>query len=182
MKNHTIILEEINKVLDSVNENDIDAFINYILKSRNIVTCGAGRVGYSIRGFCMRLGHFGFKANHIGDTCVPSIGKGDLFLVASGSGETQTIFDLTQIAKSNGANVFLITGNKNSRIAKLADVLLLLEAPSKTKEIKGFKSLQPMTTLNEQCLGILLDTVVLEIMKKTGESHETMWKRHSNLE
>jgi D-arabinose 5-phosphate isomerase GutQ len=39
-----------------------------------------------------------------------------------------------------------------------------------------------MTTLNEQCLGIFFDALVLQLMKKMGETHVTMLERHSNLE
>jgi hypothetical protein len=39
-----------------------------------------------------------------------------------------------------------------------------------------------MTTLNEQCLWLFFDAMVLEIMQKTWETHDTMWARHSNLE
>jgi D-arabinose 5-phosphate isomerase GutQ len=39
-----------------------------------------------------------------------------------------------------------------------------------------------MTTLNEQCLGIFFDAVVLLLMEKMNETHDTMWARHSNLE
>jgi len=179
---HKSILNEIDKVISKVNEQEINNLIIEILKTNKIVTVGAGRVGMAIKGFCMRLGHFGKNAYHIGDTTFPAIGKGDLLIVASGSGETQTIFDLVSIAKNNKATIFLITGNISSRMAKISDFILKLEAPSKTKEIEGFKSIQPMTTLNEQCLGILFDTIVLDIMARTGETHDTMWNRHSNLE
>jgi len=43
-------------------------------------------------------------------------------------------------------------------------------------------SVQPMTTLNEQCLGIFFDAVVLQMMRQMDETHDTMWARHSNLE
>jgi 6-phospho-3-hexuloisomerase len=130
----------------------------------------------------MRLGHLGLRAYTVGDSTVPSIGTGDLFLVASGSGETQTIYDLVVRAKENGAAIALVTGNPGSRMGKLADVIVVLKAPSKTKPIDGFQSVQPMTTLNEQCLGIFFDALVLCLMEVMGETHDTMWKRHSNLE
>lgn len=183
MKNYTQeILQEISVVLDKVSHEEIRELIHLISNSNTIVTCGAGKVGMAIKGFCMRLSHFGYKSFHIGDTTLPSIGEGDLFIVASGSGETQTIFDLTIIAKSNNAKVFAITSNLQSRIGSLADAVLLLNAPSKTKKVDGFSSIQPMTTLNEQCLTILFDSIVLNIMDITGETHDTMWSRHSNLE
>ena len=64
----------------------------------------------------------------------------------------------------------------------MANLIVKLEAPSKTKMVNDFVSLQPMTSLNEQCLAILFDAIVLKIMDRIGESHESMWKRHSNLE
>jgi 6-phospho-3-hexuloisomerase len=183
MKNYTKeILNEISNVLKSTNQDEVKNLIDTIINSNTIITCGAGKVGMAIRGFCMRLGHFGFKAYHIGDATLPSIGIGDLLIVASGSGETQTIYDLTSIAKKNGAKVFVVTSNAESRIGLLSDATLILNAPSKTKNVDGLTSIQPMTTLNEQCLTILFDSIVLNIMDITGETHETMWNRHSNLE
>jgi len=176
------ILGEITKVLDQVNQSEVDQLISEISKAGKIVVCGAGRVGYAVRGFGMRLGHMGFNAYALGDTTVPSIAEGDLLIVASGSGETQTIFDLVSIAKKNQARIAAVTGNSDSRIGKLADSVVKVTAPSKTKAVEGIVSIQPMTTLNEQCLGLFFDAVVLLIMEKMNESHDTMWARHSNLE
>jgi 6-phospho-3-hexuloisomerase len=176
------ILGEITKVLDQVNQSEVDQLISEISKAGKIVVCGAGRVGYAVRGFGMRLGHMGFNAYALGDTTVPSIAEGDLLIVASGSGETQTIFDLVSIAKKNQARIAAVTGNPDSRIGKLADSVVKVTAPSKTKAVEGIVSIQPMTTLNEQCLGLFFDAVVLLIMEKMNESHDTMWARHSNLE
>ena len=176
------ILKEIDSVLSKIDDQEIQQFINMINNSNTIVTLGAGRVGMAIKGFAMRLGHLGFKAYHIGDTTLPSIGEGDLLIVASGSGETQSVFDLVEIAKKNGASITLITGNKDSRIAKLSNNSVIMKAPSKVKKVDGLISIQPMTTLNEQCLNILFDSIVLEIMSDKNETHDTMWNRHSNLE
>ena len=176
------ILTEISTVLSKVDDTQVDLMIGQILKANKIVVCGAGRVGMAIRGFGMRLGHFGLNAFTLGDSTVPGIAEGDLLIVASGSGETQTIFDLVSIASKNKCNIVAVTGNAESRIAKLANVIVKITAPSKTKPVENFISVQPMTTLNEQCLGLFFDAVCLKIMDKTGESHDTMWARHSNLE
>lgn len=176
------ILSEMSLVLSSVDEGQVLELRDEILKAKKVVVCGAGRVGMAIRGFGMRLGHLGLSAYTLGDSVVPGIGKGDLLLVASGSGETQTIFDLVEIGKKNGAKVGLVTGNPESRMGKLADVVVQIKAPSKTKAVEGLISIQPMTTLNEQSLGIFFDALVLELMEKMGETHDSMWARHSNLE
>lgn len=181
-KNVESILGEIRVVFEPLDENQVATLRDEILKANKIVVCGAGRVGMAIRGFGMRLGHLGLQAFTLGDSTVPGIGAGDLLLVASGSGETQTIFDLVEIGKKNGARIGLVTGNPDSRMGKLADAMVKITAPSKTKAVEGFVSIQPMTTLNEQCLGIFFDGLVLELMEKMGETHDSMWARHSNLE
>lgn len=181
-ENVQAILKEIQTVFEKLNEDQINQWEEEIRGAKTIVVAGAGRVGMAIRGFGMRLGHLGFHAFTLGDSTVPSIGSGDLFLVSSGSGETQTIYDLVVIAKKNGARVALVTGNPASRMGQLADAIVHLEAPSKTKTVEGLVSAQPMTTLNEQCLGIFFDAVVLKLMEGMNETHETMWQRHSNLE
>jgi 6-phospho-3-hexuloisomerase len=177
-----LILSEIQTVLQKIDNEEVEQMKNEICSARKIVVCGAGRVGYAIRGFGMRLGHLGLNAYTLGDSTVPSISEGDLLLVASGSGETQTIYDLVAIASKNNARIVAVTGNPNSRIAKLANQVVVLDAPSKTKQVEGFISLQPMTSLNEQCLGLFFDGVALELMDKLSETHNTMWERHSNLE
>lgn len=182
IKNIELILKEISLVLADIDENQVELLSDEILKANKIVVCGAGRVGMAVRGFGMRLGHLGLRAYSIGDSTVPSIKSGDLFLIGSGSGETQTIFDLVKLAKKDKARVALITGNPESRMGKIADVIIQIKAPSKTKPIEKFLSIQPMTTLNEQCLGIFFDALVLKLMEKMSETNETMWERHSNLE
>jgi len=181
-KNLKKILAEIDAVLSKTEEKEVLILMEELIKAKTIIAVGAGRVGMAARGFAMRLGHLGFKAFTLGDSTVPSLGKNDLLLVCSGSGETQTIFDLAAIAKNNGSKIALITGNKKSRIGKLSNVIVEIKAPSKTKSIKGFNSIQPMTALNEQCLNIFFDTVVLLLMRRLNENHKTMWRRHSNLE
>ena len=176
------ILSEIQIVLAKVDDQQVDQLITEILNSKKIVVCGAGRVGMAIRGFGMRLGHLGLNAYTLGDSTVPGISKDDLLIVASGSGETQTIFDLVAIASKNNCRIATITGNIESRIGKLSHTVVKITAPSKTKAVENFISIQPMTTLNEQCLGLFFDAVCLKLMDRMEETHDSMWARHSNLE
>ena len=101
--------------------------------------------------------------------------------MASGSGNTQTIYDIAAQAFKNETPILLITNDAESRIGQISSNILVLPN-SCNKESMNRKSQQPMTTLNEQSLALLLDILVLEIMEATGETHETMWPRHSDLE
>jgi len=176
------IIKEISTVLDTVKNEEIELLADQILNSKKIVVCGAGRVGMAIRGFGMRLGHLGLNAFTLGDSTVPSIAEGDLMIVASGSGETQTIYDIAALSKKNNAKLAIVTGRPESRMGQIADIIVTVKAPSKVSAVDGFKSIQPMTTLNEQSLSILFDAVVLVLMKKMNQTHDDMWARHSNLE
>lgn len=182
LRNTESILKELQDVFKMSDFSGEKEFLDCILGAEKIVLAGAGRVGYATRGFAMRLKHLGLDAYMLGDATVPHIGQGDLLIVSSGSGETQTIYDLVCIAKNNGSRVALVTGNPESRMGKVADVILQLKAPSKTRPVDNLKSVQPMTTLNEQALGIMYDALVLDLMEIMNETHDTMWKRHSDLE
>ena len=174
------VLSEITYTLEAIEEESLLHLISMIDCANTIVVCGAGRVGLAVRGFGMRLGHLGYRAYTLGDSVVPHIKEGDLLIVASGSGETQTIYDVVKNAKGNGAKGALISGRVGSRIYRLSDHLVLMKSPSKISSERT--SIQPMTTLNEQCVQILFDLVVLMIMERTNQTHEDMWTRHSNLE
>lgn len=177
-----VILKEIEAVLSQVSEKESAALLTSILKAKRVVTVGAGRVGLATKGFAMRLGHLGFAAYALGDMSVPSLGvTGDVVLIASGSGETPSIAFLAETAKESGATVILLTGNPHSRMGTIADLVVRIPAPNKASKGK-LSSVQPMTTLNEQCLQIFFDTLVLALMKELHETSETMRARHTNLE
>jgi 6-phospho-3-hexuloisomerase len=180
--NVNLVVSEIKQVLSDISQKEVNELVKAIIEADKIVVCGAGRVGMAARSFGMRLAHLGLRAFSLGDSNLVKVGEGDLLIACSGSGETITIADVVSIAKSNGVKIVLITGNPDSSMGKLSDIILQLKAPSKVKPIEGLKSIQPMTTLNEQSLMILLDLVVLELMESLGEDHDTMWARHSILE
>lgn len=181
-KNIKKILDEINKVLSEIDEEETKKLKDEILKAKKIITIGAGRVGLSAKGFAMRLGHLGLQSFTTADTTIPAIGEKDLLIVCSGSGETQAVYDLALIGKNHGVRICAITAKPKSRIGKIANIIINLKSPTKTDKNPKVQSIQPMTTLNEQCLMIFFDCLVLELMKKLGETEETMWQRHSNLE
>lgn len=176
------ILSEINSVLADVSEEQIESSTKEILAANKIVVHGAGRVGMAIRGFGMRLGHLGFSAHTLGDSTVPGIKDGDLLVVASGSGETKTVAEIAELAHKNRARLLVFTSRVDSRIARVADCVVRVPAPSKHASGTGVTSVQPMTTLNEQCLAIAFDSIVLLLMEKTKQTADDMWMRHSNLE
>ena len=175
------ILSEVAGVLQEVDLAEVRALAEGLVSARRIVVFGAGRMGLAGRGFAMRLAHLGLHSHFLGDATVPSISDGDVFLVASGSGETRSVVLMCEIARKNGAQVFAICGRRDSSVAKLASIFTFLPAPNKLAgAIKS--SSQPLTSLNEQCCWLLFDIVVRHLMVRLEQSSDDMWARHSNLE
>ena len=182
LNEYKLILDEIEKVLKASNYSQSDEFIKSILNANKIVVFGAGRVGFAMKGFSMRLNHLGLESFFLGDVNVPNTGDGDLLIVGSGSGNTISVTDMVLLAKKNKLKVVSITANVNSIIAKESDQIIVLNCQTKEDEHMQRASKQPMTTLFEQSLSIVLDSFVLKLMTTKKETHFSMLERHNNLE
>ncbi|PIO99324.1 3-hexulose-6-phosphate isomerase [uncultured Pleomorphomonas sp.] len=177
------ILEELRAVLSKVSPDEVSAFAGDLLAARRIFVAGAGRSGLAGRAFAMRLMHFGLDAFVIGEIATPAYSGDDLLVVCSGSGETGSLVSIADKARRIGGKIALVTIVPDSTIGKLADRRLVLPAPSpKAKAGDGVRSIQPMGSLFEQALLLLLDAVILELMARRGATSDGMFTRHANLE
>jgi 6-phospho-3-hexuloisomerase len=177
------VLAEISMVLQTIDEASVQRFIKAILAANRIVTYGAGRMGILSSTFAMRLMHLGFQSHVLREPTTPAIGQGDLLILSSGSGETQTVYDVAVLAKNQGVQIALMTVRPVSRLRQLADVVVEFSALQNSADDDAeFRSIQPMTTLTEQSLLLFLDIVVLKLMKVTQQTTEDLWRRHCNLE
>jgi 6-phospho-3-hexuloisomerase len=175
------ILGEISRAQEQIQEHQVRQLIEALLQARRTVVFGVGRMGLMSRAFVMRLAHLGLEAYMLGDCSTPAVGAGDLVLLNSGSGETQTVVDVAKLAKASGARLAAVTTRPSSTVGQLADVSVHLPGSSKA-DMSDHPSVQPMTTLNEQNLLVLLDSIVLLMMEATSQTAEDLWERHCNLE
>ncbi|MBM3264606.1 MAG: 6-phospho-3-hexuloisomerase [candidate division Zixibacteria bacterium] len=178
-----IILEELFRVFDRIDSDRWAAFARAIRQARRIFVAGAGRSGLMMRAFAMRLMHLGFPVYVVGDTTTPGIQAGDLLLIGSGSGKTPSLVGYADRAKTQGAKIGLITARSDTALAHTADFALALGAPTpKAPKSDEVSSAQPMGALFEQSLLIALEALVMLLMEETGQTSETMFARHANLE
>lgn len=176
------ITEELRKVLAQIKEEEIERFIEEILKARRIFLYGLGRALLMTKAFAMRLVHLGFNAHVIGDVTIPNVKQKDLLIICSGSGETDTTFLLATKAKKMGGEIVCATAHPHSRIGKLSNITISIPAQTKVEGKGEISSIQPMATLYEQSLLLFLDLIVILLMERMGETSESMWERHFNLE
>ena len=179
----TQILQELEKTLSNIDNEQTDALLNMLLEAEKIFVAGAGRSGFMIKAFAMRLMHMGCEVYVVGETITPSLSSNDVLIVASGSGATESLVAMARKAKMIGARLALLTIDQSSPIGKLADIVLVIPAPSpKVQRAMQFTSIQPMGSLFEQSLLLLLDTVVLMLMERQETTSAVMFTRHANLE
>ncbi len=177
------VLCELNKTLKNIPNDSADKFTELVNNADEVFCTGAGRSGFQIKGFAMRLMHMGKHSYVVGETITPNIKNDGLLVICSGSGETKSLINHAQKAKEAGAKIALITIIPDSSIGKMADIIINIMAPSpKAAKTIDIKSIQPMGTLFEQSAGIFLDTVILLLMQSKAIDSDTMFGRHANME
>ncbi len=180
MKTIKTIMQEIDQVMTLVNENELEEALPLFQKKKRIFVIGAGRSGFQAKGFAMRLMHIGYTDYVMGETITPSIQKGDTWVAISGSGTTKGVVADTEAAKKMGLDIVVLTSDKNSPLAKLADKRIIV--PGATKTGKGLQSVQLLSSLFDQTVHITLDALTLKLAHRDNTSNEDARHAHVNVE
>jgi len=172
------IIEKISGVLAATDPTYDEKLTRMLDEASRIFVAGAGRSGLVTRFFAMRLMHGGYDAYVVGEIVTPSIRKGDLFIVISGSGETETMIAFTKRAKEQGAKIVLISTKSNSTIGDMADFVCQIGTAEQYGKVVGM----PMGTTFELSTLIFLEATIAHIIHEKGIPEEEMRTRHANLE
>jgi 6-phospho-3-hexuloisomerase len=179
--NQTLILTELERTLAAISEAEIDAAQRTILTANRLFVTGAGRSGLALKMAAMRLMHLGLVVHVVGEVTAPAIGPDDLLLVASGSGTTAGAVHAAEVALKAGAQVLVLTTAPASKLAGLAQQVIVIPAAAK-QDHGGMKSEQYAGALFEQSVLLVMDAMFQGMWHQRGESAEQLWKRHANLE
>ncbi len=161
----------------------VEELIRAIEDAKNIFVMGAGRSGFIAKSFAMRLMHLGYRVYVVGETVTPRIGKDDVLISISGSGETTSVVNISKKAKEQiGSKLVAITHNQNSTLAKMSDVVVLLKAKAKTQRDDELAKIAPLGTMFELTAMIFLDGLVAELMNLKSLTEKDLEERHAVLE
>ncbi len=177
----TAILEELKRTLLALSEGQIHAAVQLLLSARRVFFVGAGRSRLVLEMAAMRMMHLGLTVYVAGEVVTPAIERGDLLVVASGSGTTAGPVRAAQVAKGVGAEVLAITTAPASELGTLASAVLTIPAAVKHGD-RGALSIQYAGALFEQTVLMLMDTMFHQMWQMRSQSAEELWKRHANLE
>jgi 6-phospho-3-hexuloisomerase len=173
-----LIVDKIAGILEATDESYSEKLTKMLDDASRIFISGAGRSKLVGNFFAMRLMHGGYDVSVVGEIVTPSIKKGDLLVIISGSGETEQLIAFTKRAKEIGAKIILISAKSDSTIGDLADGVFQIGRSEQYGKVKGM----PMGTVFELSTLFFLEATVSHMIHEKGIEEEIMRERHANLE
>jgi 6-phospho-3-hexuloisomerase len=174
-------LEEVTAILAQTTDESAERLVTAVVAAPRIFVMALGRSGLILRMFAMRLMQIGLAVHVVGDVTTPAIAPGDLLIVLSGSGRTETVVALARKAGSLGARVVAITSGAETPLAALADEVIVLPAGSVKHDLATPTRL-PLANALEQAIAIFLDCAGAMVAERCGQDNAAMMRRHANLE
>lgn len=168
------LLGRIRDAVCSVDEGTQEKLIEAILDAKTVFIYGSGRSGLVGQLFAVRLVQIGLDVHFVGDMTTPIIGKDDLTLLISNTGETMSAVQTANIARRIGSKVICVTGNSSSKLAHASNMVIEMKHDG-----KGDAQYAPLGTVFEDAVSIFFDSLIPCIMKKKGINENDMRKRHA---
>lgn len=183
MNNVVKIIDELQGLATNIKQEELIEIADAIIQARYIFVVGAGRSGFTARGFANRLLHLGFPVSFVGEPTTPRLQKEDLLIIASGSGKTSGLVKFAEKAKEIGATIATLTINPQATIGQMAQHIVTIPGTTRLHDNNdGSLSMQPIGSAFEQLLWLTFDAIVLILMEKTKQKPEDLIERHGNLE
>lgn len=136
----------IKQTSDLLDNNTLEKAIRLILAADHLGIFAYGDTYISALSFQNKLMKINFNAQlptlvEESNFLAANFQKEDCAIVISYSGLTKSTYQMTKILRMNGCKIIAITADKNSKIAKLSDLILPVNnAESMTKKISPFAS------------------------------------------
>lgn len=174
------VIEELENASQQIKPEQIQNMITLLNNHARIFVYGTGRSGLMLKAFAMRLMQMGYLVYVIGETITPSVQKGDLLIVASASGETESVCKAADNAEKQGVNVATITTENHSTLSENHATTIVVNSATKYKA--SALSIQPLGSLFEQMLLIVFDSIILALSRNAANSNDEMAHKHANIE
>lgn len=182
VQTYKMILGELDKSLGSVPSEDVNELIEIVTQAKQVFFVGVGRVLLSLEAIAKRWAHLGIHTHIVGEITEPAITKDDVLIVGSGSGTTLFPAGIAKKAYDLGAKIVHIGSNPNSPLRDIASLMVRIPVRTKNYLEDEIDSEQPMTSLFEQSLLLLGDTVAKIMIEQQQLDMKGLWRYHANLE
>jgi len=156
------VADTLKEIISAVDTQAIERVLEVLVSAKQngkkVFVVAAGRANLIMRTFAMRLMQIGYDAYVVFDTSTPAMREGDVLIVGSGSGTTETVVSIAKQAKKLGGQLIFLTKNPGAPLAKDADAVLTIPTGCCTKK------LQSKGSEFEQSLFLLCDNIGVELM------------------
>ncbi len=171
-----LILSDLGEVADRLDDAPLCDLGIEISRANAIFVAGLGRSGLMAKAFAMRLMHLGLAPHVVGETTTPDIGEGDLLICCTRRGESGSHSHFIDLAHEAGARAAVMTASPESTNAVKADLTVVLPVD------RSIEAHQPLGTLFEQTLLLLLDLLTTRLMRDLEVDEAAMQRKHTSLE
>lgn len=176
--------DDLHHLFNNVETQDVQRLEKMLFDAPSIFIYGAGRSLLMLKAFAMRLMHIGMNVHIVGDVVTPAFRQNDILLLASASGETNSLIQVAKKAHSLGGSVALLTIFPQSTLGQLADIIVKLPAytdklPDGPNNVKG---VLPGGSMFEESVLLLGDAMVLRLAEKKKYLLTKGFSLHANLE
>ena len=161
-------------------EKTIELFYDYVHKRHGkLITSGMGKAGQIGENIATTFSSTGTSAVflHPSDAQHGDLGvvqENDIILLISNSGKTREILELFKLSRNlySDIPIVVLTGNKNSPLGELADIVLLTGNPDEVCPL-GLTPTTSTTTMT-----VIGDILVVLMMEKIQFTNQDYAKRH----
>jgi 6-phospho-3-hexuloisomerase len=167
--------ERVTVAVAQIDVGVVSRAVDILLRAPATFVYGAGRSGIIGRAFAMRLVQAGLTAYVIGESVTPIVRRGDAVFILSYQGESYSSMQTANIVRREGADLVVITGRSTSKLAHAASLLMHLDITSEPAR----PDLAPLGTLFESASLRLTDALIAEILRRRGETEDSMRRRHA---
>ena len=171
------IIQEITTVCEQVKMEEVNTLLMCIQKDKRVFVDGDGRSGLIIKCFAMRLMHLGYHVFVIGETITPAMEAGDVMIAVSGSGSSLSVVNNIEKAKMKGCRTIAISAKPTS-FTNQADYSLIIPGSVKSDHGEARNSIQLLSSLFDQSLHVIVDTMALMISQRDNFSNEQATHNH----
>ncbi|MEI8363590.1 MAG: 6-phospho-3-hexuloisomerase [Betaproteobacteria bacterium] len=178
MDHQKLILDRLTTILSETDNSNATKLTSLVDGAGRIFIGGAGRSLLVSRFFAMRLVHTGYSVSMVGEVVTPAIKAGDLLVLVSGSGSTETLLPFVKKAKSVGAKLAVVSMKSKSVMADVADLNVQIGNDNSFPLTTGM----PMGAQFELSALIFLEAVIADIIAAKDLTEEGMRAIHANLE
>lgn len=169
------IIDAVREVAENIPQKELDALMDCIMSNGKIFIYGSGRSGLVGQYFAVRLVQLGRDDVHfVGDMTTPIIGRDDVVILISNTGETMSAVQTANIARRLGARVVCITASRYSKLAHASNTVIALDT-----DIEFDGSVLPLGTLFEDSVIMMLDGLIPILMERVGVTESDMRMRHA---